>query len=107
MQLDRALGVAAGLLVQAVDVLGDDVRQTARGLQPRQRQMTGIRSRITQRRVPLAAFLPVLAAGSRVLAEIAERRRRVALLDTAGSPVVRNARFGADARTGKRTDGVG
>src|SRR5215216_683967 len=107
MQLDRALGVAPGLLMQTVDVLGDDVRQTARGLQPRQRQMTGIRLRVAQCRVPLAAFLPVLAASSRVLAKIAERRRRIALPDTAGSPVVRNARFGADARTGKRTDGVG
>src|SRR3954454_22698068 len=66
--------------------------------------MASIGLRIAQRRVSLTAFGPVLAAGIRVLAKVAEGRRCIPLPDASGSPVVRNARFGADACAGERTD---
>src|SRR5215212_1339448 len=66
--------------------------------------MAGIGLRIAQRRVSLATFSPVLAAGIRVLAKVAEGGRCIALPDAAGSTVVRNARFGADPCAGERTD---
>src|SRR4051812_28620887 len=68
--------------------------------------MAPIRLAVAQGRVSLAALFPVPAAGLQVLAEVAECRRRIPLPDTTGAPVVRNARFGADARPGERIDGV-
>src|SRR5215217_7075290 len=106
MQFDGALGIAPSLLMQPVDILGDDVRQAARGLQPRQCLMAGIRLSVSQHRVSLASFLPVLPAGIRVLTKVAEGRRRIALPDASRSPVVRNARFRANARTGERANGA-
>src|ERR687897_282238 len=68
--------------------------------------MSGVRLGIAQRRVSLAALLPVLPAGFWVLAEVAQCRRRVALPHASRSPIVWNAGFGADARAGECTDGA-
>ena len=76
-------------------------------MQARQRQMARIRLGVAQGRVSLAPLFPVLPAGVQVLAEVAERRRRVAFPDAPGTPVVWNAGLGADACPGEGIDGAG
>jgi len=92
---------AAGLLVQAIDVLGHDHAQIARLLQLRQRPMRGIGRSLRQARPAQHAARPVTLAGSGVAAEFIALDGQASPAHAGVVTVVGNAGGGADARPGQ------
>lgn len=104
VELDDAVGSIAGLLVETVDVLGDDMGKEARTFEGDESEMPGIGLGGGELVIAGAAVFPVLASGFGVLQEIADGGGCIALPDTARTAVIGDPRFGADPGAGESDD---
>ena len=93
---------AARVLVQAVDVLGDDAAQPARALRRRQRPVRRVGLRARDVGVGLLAVVPVPPPRLRVGDELLEGNRLEAAPDAARRPEVGHPGRGAHARPRER-----
>ena len=99
VQVDH--GVAAGLLVEAVDVLGDQRFDPSIGLDRGQRLVCRVRARGGEARPAGQAAGPVATADGGIAGERLERHRLDPLPAALGIAVVGNAGAGTDAGAGE------
>ena len=99
VQVDHAF--AAGTLVQAVDVLGDQQFDMPAVFQLCQGKVRGVRARLAEVRPADQAARPVALARGVFVHESLQRHRRCALPLAFTVAVVRNAGVGADPRAGQ------
>ena len=99
MQIDDAF--TACPLVQAIDVLRDQLPDVTQAFQSRQRFMRRVRRGVGDHRPAKQAARPVTFAHRLVAGELLMRDRWLSLPVAAGIAIARNARGRADARAGQ------
>src|ERR1700733_8794427 len=104
MEFDHMLGRKTRVLVQVVDVLGDDGGNLARFIERRQRAMTAARSGRGKGRLHRKTPPPCFVAGVLAGDEFVERDWPVAGPHSAGRAEIGNAGFGGDAGPGERNN---
>ena len=93
---------AARVLMEAVDVLGDDAEQPCLGFEARQRRVGRVGPGPREVGVRLLLVTPVALPRLRAAAELLDRHRAVATPDPPGAAEVRHVGGSADAGAGER-----